>query len=281
MRPENPFLRQQPITGIQNVYVVGSGKGGVGKSTVAVNLAFALQQLGRAVGLIDADLYGPSVPRMTGTSHLRPQIDETNKMLPIQKFGLKMMSIGFLVDESQAVVWRGPMLFKALEQFFRDVNWGELDDLIIDLPPGTGDVALTIAQKVPVRGAIVVCTPQNIALADAKKAVDMFERIHIPILGLVENMASFTPPGSTESVSLFPKGELDTYLKVKKLRKLAEIPFQPTLGIATEAGIPLVQSEPESPEALAFVALAQQLASPLSSQSETLAHAPIAPLGPP
>jgi ATP-binding protein involved in chromosome partitioning len=256
MTATNPFLKQRAIEGIGRIWVVGSGKGGVGKSTVAVNLAYAMKHLGRRVGLLDADIYGPSVPRMTGTAHLRPSLDDKNKLVPVEKFGLKMMSIGYLVDEGAAVVWRGPMLFKAIDQFFSDVAWGTIDDLIIDLPPGTGDVPLTIAQKVPVNGGIVVCTPQNIALADAKKALDMFERINIPLVGVVENMAYMIPPGSTERVQLFPRGELNTFLSTKKIPKLCEIPFDPSVGIAGEAGIPLVQSQPESPETKAFLALA-------------------------
>jgi ATP-binding protein involved in chromosome partitioning len=261
MKPTNPFLKQAPVKGIARIFVVGSGKGGVGKSTVAVNLAYALKHRGRRVGLLDADIYGPSLPRMTGTAHLRPQIDERSQLTPIEKFGLKIMSMGYLVDESAAVVWRGPMLFKAIDQFFSDVAWGELDELIIDLPPGTGDVALTIAQKVPVNGSIVVCTPQNIALADAKKALDMFERINIPLLGVVENMAFFTPPGTHERVQLFPRGELDTFLTTKKMTKLCEIPFDPNVGIAGEAGIPVVQSQPESLESQAFLTLADAVLS--------------------
>lgn len=259
MAEANPFLRQAPIPGIKNIYVVGSGKGGVGKSTVAVNLAFALKHLGRQVGLLDADVYGPSIPRMTGTQHLKPEVNEAGKIQPIQKFGLRLMSIGYLVAESSAVVWRGPMLFKAVEQFFRDVAWGELDDLIIDLPPGTGDVALTIAQKVPIRGGVVVCTPQNIALADAKKAMDMFDRINIPLIGVVENMAYLQTAGSSEKVQLFPRGELGAFLDAKGVTRLAEIPFEPSVGIACEAGVPLVESQTEGIEIEEFKQLADRV----------------------
>src|SRR3569623_537123 len=185
----NPFLAQAPIPGVKHVIAVGSGKGGVGKSTVAVNLAMALQKDGLKVGLLDADIYGPSVPRLLGAVNAKPEVTQDQKIQPVMRYGLKTMSLGFLVEESQAAVWRGPMLFKAMDQFFRDVNWGELDVLVIDLPPGTGDVGLTMAQKVPVTGAVVVCTPQNIALADAKKAMDMFERTNVRVLGVVENMA--------------------------------------------------------------------------------------------
>jgi ATP-binding protein involved in chromosome partitioning len=252
----NPFDRQAPVPGIQNIIVVGSGKGGVGKSTVSANLALALKVQGMKVGLLDADIYGPSIPRLFGAINQPPPIDENKKINPIVRHGVKLMSMGFLVNENLAVVWRGPMLFKAFDQFFRDVNWGELDYLIIDLPPGTGDVALTIAQKVPVKGAIVVCTPQNLALVDAKKAVDMFDQIHIPLLGVIENMAYFIAPGNDEKISLFPRGELNTYLDIKKIHKLAQLPFDPQIGLASEAGMPNVVSAPDGAISLTFAQIA-------------------------
>ncbi len=260
----NPFDMQAPIPGIKNVIVVGSGKGGVGKSTVSVNLAKSLAKLNRRVGLLDADIYGPSIPRMLGALEQRPEINAKQKMIPISRQGLKLMSIGFLTPEDAAVVWRGPMLFKAMDQFFRDVDWGDLDDLVIDLPPGTGDVGLTIAQKVPVTGAVMVCTPQNIALTDAKKALDMFFRINIPVIGVVENMSymkvpSKTPGGQDEKLALFPKGELNAYLDAKGLQKLAEIPFNPHVALSCESGIPLVDSYPDSEEGKCFASLAQQV----------------------
>jgi ATP-binding protein involved in chromosome partitioning len=253
----NPFLQQAPIPGVKRIIAVGSGKGGVGKSTVAVNLAAALRSLGSAVGLLDADIYGPSIPRLCGALHQRPEIDKSGKILPLSRHGLKLMSMGFMVDEDSAMIWRGPMLFKAMEQFFRDVAWGDLDYLIVDLPPGTGDVALTMAQKVPVAGGIVVCTPQNLALTDAKKALDMFAKVNIPTLGVVENMAWLRQDDSR--VQLFPPGELDAFLDSRSLRKLVQIPFHPNVGVTSEAGVPIVSSEPESPEALAFTELAKQV----------------------
>lgn len=258
----NPFLNQAPIPNVKHIIAVGSGKGGVGKSTVAVNLGVALKKQNKTVGLLDADIYGPSIPRMMGVSEGKPEIVEGNKMAPIPAFGIKLMSIGFLVPEGSAVVWRGPMLFKAMEQFFRDVAWGALDYLIVDLPPGTGDVALTLAQKVPVNGALVVCTPQNIALADAKKAIDMFERINIPLLGVVENMSGLkTPTG--EIIDLFPRGELDQYLKIREIPKLAQLPFQPIVGLSCEAGIPYLESE-DDPE---YVQLALRIINQLEQTS--------------
>ncbi|MGE0763155.1 MAG: Mrp/NBP35 family ATP-binding protein [Bdellovibrionales bacterium] len=250
----NPFSQQASIPGVRKIIAVGSGKGGVGKSTVAANLAVALKNAGHKVGLLDADIYGPSVPRLFGALHQRPDMDSSQKIAPLVRHGIKLMSIGFMVDEEMAVVWRGPMLFKAMEQFFRDVAWGELDYLIIDLPPGTGDVALTVAQKVPVDGAIVVCTPQNMALTDAKKAISMFEQVKIPVLGVVENMAYMEVGG--EKVQLFPRGELHAFLDSRGIKRLAEVPFNPQVALACEAGIPAVDSSPSSVEAKAFNQLA-------------------------
>lgn len=255
---QNPFDQQKPIPGVKHIIAVSSGKGGVGKSTVSVNLALALAKKNR-VGLLDADIYGPSLPRMTGTLNQKPMITPDQKLVPLIRHKLKLMSIGYIVDESAAIVWRGPMLFKAMDQFTRDVDWGELDYLIVDLPPGTGDVQLSLAQKLPVSGAIIVSTPQNIALADAKKAVDMWDRLGVRRLGLVENMAWMINPANGKKMQLFPKGELDTYAQSKDLRKLIEVPFDPSVSLASEAGMPIVESHPTGPEAKAFMALADQV----------------------
>lgn len=255
----NPFQQQAAIPGVKNIIAVGSGKGGVGKSTVAVNLAMALSKRGLKVGLLDADIYGPSIPRMLGATDQRPEVNEKQKIQPVLRYGVKTMSLGYLVNEGQAAVWRGPMLFKAMDQFFRDVEWGDLDTLIIDLPPGTGDVGLTMAQKVPVTGAIVVVTPQNVALADAKKAIDMFERTNVPLMGVVENMA-FLRTESGETVHLFPRGDLDAYLDVKKIPKLGVVPFFPEVGISSESGVPLTESHDLSDDLLApFLELAKRV----------------------
>jgi ATP-binding protein involved in chromosome partitioning len=255
----NPFDQQRPIEGIKKIIVIGSGKGGVGKSTVTVNLAAALKSKGFSVGILDADIYGPSLPRMMGALGQKPEIDENGKIQPLVRQGMKLMSMGFLVEEGQAVVWRGPMLFKAMEQFFRDVAWGELDYLLIDLPPGTGDIALTTAQKIPVNGAITVCTPQNVAFVDAKKAINMFDQINIPHLGVIENMAYFKATPESDPQALFPRGEINAYLETHKIPKLAEIPFHPHVGLACEAGIPVVDSHPKSEVAQAFFKVADQL----------------------
>lgn len=256
--PSNPFDQQKPIPGVKKIIAVASGKGGVGKSTVATNLALALRDHGN-VGLLDADIFGPSIPRMMGALNQKPVINEDQKLEPLMRHGVKLFSIGFLVPEESAIVWRGPMLFKAMDQFFRDVNWGDLDYLVIDLPPGTGDVQLSLAQKVPVSAAVIVSTPQNVALVDAKKAIDMFDQTKIKIAGLVENMAYFLNPDSGEKIQLYPKGEIDTYLKAKNILKLAEIPFNPTISLGSEAGIPLVESYSDSVEANAFKELAKKV----------------------
>lgn len=256
---QNPFDQQQPISGIAQIIAISSGKGGVGKSTVATNLALALAKRGAKVGLLDADIYGPSLPRMMGTLNQKIEIGADKRLQPLERFRIKLMSIGYLIDEDLAVVWRGPMLFKAMDQFLRDVAWGELDYLLVDLPPGTGDVHLSLAQKVPVAGAIAVTTPQNIALTDVKKAIDMWKRVNVPILGIIENMSSYLPPGATERVQLFPKGALEKYLTENKIVKLGSIPFHPNVGLGSEAGIPVVESDSESEESMAFNQIAAAL----------------------
>lgn len=254
----NPFDQQTPIPGVKKIIAVASGKGGVGKSTVAVNLALALREFGK-VGLLDADIYGPSLPRMMGALNQKPEVSQGNKITPVSRYDVKVMSIGFLVEESAAIVWRGPMLFKAMDQFFRDVQWGELDYLVIDLPPGTGDVQLSLVQKVPVNCAVVVTTPQNISLIDAKKAIDMFERTGVKIAGVVENMSYMLNPVNGEKIQLFPKGEIDAYLDGKKLAKLVEVPFNPSVSLGSEAGVPIVESNSTGVEAQAFKTLAGKL----------------------
>jgi ATP-binding protein involved in chromosome partitioning len=259
MAAPNPFEKQTSIPGVKHIIAVSSGKGGVGKSTVATNLAMALGKKSK-VGLLDADIYGPSIPRMLGSLSQKPNINpDTNQLEPIIRYGIKLMSIGFLIEEGAAVVWRGPMLFKAMDQFLRDVNWGELDYLVVDLPPGTGDIQLTLAQKVPVAGAVLVSTPQNVALIDVKKAVDMFQRVNVPLLGMIENMAYMVNPVNGEKMQLFPKGEIDAYSASKNIPKLGEIPFNPSVGLACEAGIPIVEANSNGAEAQAFMAIADRI----------------------
>lgn len=265
----NPFDQKAPVAGVKNIILVGSGKGGVGKSTVAANLSLSLKALGHKVGLLDADIYGPSVPRLFGAVNQAPKVNEIQKIEPLIRHGVKLMSMGFLVEEGSAVVWRGPMLFKAMDQFFRDVTWGELDYLVVDLPPGTGDIALTIAQKVPVAGAIVVTTPQNLSLIDARKAVDMFERIDVPLIGAVENMSYLIPEPGKEPIQLFPKGDLDSYLDTKQIPKLGEIPFSTQVGISTEAGMPIALSDPDSEESKVYKKIAESTIEILLRNNET------------
>ncbi len=254
----NPFEKQNAIPGIKHIIAVGSGKGGVGKSTMATHLAMALAELG-TVGLLDADIYGPSLPRLMGALHQKPLVDASQKIEPIIRYGIKTMSMGYLIEETSAVVWRGPMLFKAMDQFFRDVKWGTLDYLIVDLPPGTGDVPLTMAQKVPVSGAVLVTTPQNLSLMDVKKAVDMMKRISVPVLGVIENMSGFKLPNSEDEISLFPRGEIDSYLTNEKLERLGNVSFDPHLAMACEAGIPLLESYPNSKTSEVFRQIAKKI----------------------
>lgn len=240
----DPFEQQKAIPGIKQIIAVSSGKGGVGKSTVSTHLAMALHKLGKKVGLLDADIYGPSIPRMMGTQKQKPEVTE-GRIQTLNVGGIKTMSIGNLVDEDLAIVWRGPMLFKAIQQFLFEVQWGELDFLIVDLPPGTGDIQLSLAQKVPISGVVAVTTPQNIALADVKKAIDMFKRINVPILGVVENMAYFESP-SGERTQIFPRGEIDSYMEKENIRKLGEIPLNPYISQSCEMGVPLFFKDDQS-----------------------------------
>lgn len=239
MQPYHPSLEQKPLPGIRHVLVVASGKGGVGKSSVAVNLAVALAK-NHKVGLLDADIHGPSLPRMMGVLGQRPIASDDGRIQPLVRFGVKIMSIGLMVEDSTSIVWRGPMLFKAIDQFLYDVDWGDLDYLVIDLPPGTGDVQLTLAQRIPITGALIVSTPQNISLVDAKKAIDMFDRLHVPILGVIENMSYLVNPVNQEKMQLYPKGELDQYLQDKEIIKIGELPFNPHIALSCEIGVPVL-----------------------------------------
>lgn len=251
------FGTKLSIPSIKHIVVVGSGKGGVGKSTISLNLAVGLSKLGLQVGVLDADVYGPSLPRLTGTLDQKPELGAGNKIIPHRRYGVALISMGHLVDEDSPLVWRGPMLFKTIEQFFKDVDWGELDVLVIDLPPGTGDVALTIAQKVQVSGAIVVSTPQNLSLTDTKKALNMFPQIEIPVIGVAENM-SYMLGEKGEKKQMFPRGQIDIYLKEKNIEKLVEIPFHFHVGLSSESGVPLLESYPDSDEGKAISLLAKK-----------------------
>ncbi len=248
---------------VRNVVLVGSGKGGVGKSTVAVNLAVALAQAGAKVGLLDADIYGPSIPIMLGVRHAKPK--GTDKSIqPVEAQGLKLISIGFFVDPEQAMVWRGPMLHGAIIQFFRDVQWGALDYLILDLPPGTGDIQLTIAQQVKVAGAVVVTTPQDLALADAIKAKAMFDKVDIPVLGIVENMSYFSCPHCHTRTEIFHHGGGAAAASKLGVPFLGEVPLVLSIREGGDNGQPIVAAAPESAEATALRSVAANAATQVS-----------------
>lgn len=260
---QNPFDQQKEIPGVQKIIAISSGKGGVGKSTVSANLACALAKLGKKVGLLDCDIYGPSVPRLFGILGQKPEVNPANqKLIPIERNGIKLMSIGLLVEEDLAVVWRGPMLFKAMDQFLFGVEWGELDYLLVDLPPGTGDIQISLAQKVPLAGAVAISTPQDLALSDVKKALDMWARVQVPILGVIENMAYLRIPGANgeyTTQNLFPKGQLDSYLQEKGIAKIAQLPFYTSIAQASEMGLPITQTKPQSEEAANFYGAAKSI----------------------
>lgn len=240
------------LPGVKHVVAVASGKGGVGKSTVAANLAVALHMYGQRVGLMDADIYGPSVPIMFGLG----LVDQTRTPFPIERFGLKLMSMGFLVDPSQAVIWRGPKVAQAVGSFLAQIPWGDLDFLVIDLPPGTGDAQLTLSQQAPLTGAIVVTTPQEVALIDARKGVKMFNEVRVPVLGVVENM-SYLEDAAGNRTAVFGKGGGQKLAAEAGVPLLAELPIDPRVGECGDAGEPIVRKYPDSPVSKAFVALAQ------------------------
>ncbi|MFY0576986.1 Mrp/NBP35 family ATP-binding protein [Cystobacter fuscus] len=255
---------------MKNVILVGAGKGGVGKSTVSVNLATALARDGATVGLLDADFYGPSVPLMTGITE-KPTSPDGKTLLPMEKHGLKVMSIGFLVEAEQALIWRGPMLHGALMQLIRDVRWGELDYLILDLPPGTGDVALTLSQSVRAAGAVLVTTPQDVALADVVRAKQMFDKVHIPVLGIVENMSQFICPNCSHATHIFNRGGGQKAAQMFSIPFLGEIPLDLKIRESGDAGVPVVLSAPDSPEALAFRTMARNIAGRVSTENMRVA----------
>jgi ATP-binding protein involved in chromosome partitioning len=249
--------------GIKNVIAVASGKGGVGKSTVAVNLAAALKMDGARVGLMDVDIYGPSIPLMTGTEGVKPSIVE-GKLSPVEAHGLKLLSMGYLVPAGQAVVWRGPMLHKAITQFFEDCEWGEIDYLVVDLPPGTGDVQLSLSQIFPLTGAVMVTTPQQVALIDVIKGANMFERVNVPLLGVIENMSYFVCPCCQTRSEIFSHGGGRAAAKEHGWPFLGEIPIDPSVRVGGDAGTPVVVSHPDSVVAKAFRATARTLAGKIS-----------------
>jgi ATP-binding protein involved in chromosome partitioning len=261
-----PGVAQSSMTpGVKNIVLVGAGKGGVGKSTVTINLALSLARTGAKVGVLDADIYGPSLPLLTGVTE-RPATVEGNRLDPIEAHGLKLMSIGFLVDPDQAMIWRGPMVTGALLQLMRDVNWGELDYLLLDLPPGTGDVPLTLAQNIKAAGVVLVSTPQDMALADVIRAKLMFDKVGIPVLGIVENMSTFVCPHCRQETPIFDHGGARAAAERMGMRFLGEIPLDLAVRQGGDAGVPVVEALPDGPQARAFQAMAGQVAGAISVQ---------------
>ena len=250
------------LPGVKNTIAVASGKCGVGKSTVAVNLAVSLALDGAKVGLVDADIYGPSIPLMFGV-HDRPKISE-NRLVPLERYGVKIMSIGFLVDPMQAVIWRGPMASGAVKQFMGDVNWGDLDYLVFDLPPGTGDIQLTLVQTVPLTGAVIVTTPQDVALADARKGLVMFNKVNVPVLGIVENMSYFICSHCGQRENIFDSGGGSRTASELNVPFLGEIPIDTKIRIGGDKGTPVVVMDQTSPQAQTIRQIARNLAAQIS-----------------
>ena len=252
------------MPGVKAIIAVASGKGGVGKSTTAVNLALALSVGGRSVGILDADIFGPSIPRMLGIPG-RPDSTDGSKLVPMENHGVKCMSMGFLVDEETPVIWRGPMVMAALEQMMRDVAWGELDVVVVDMPPGTGDTQLTMSQRVPLAGAVIVSTPQDIALADARKGLAMFRKVDVSVLGLIENMSYFVCPHCGERSDIFSHGGARREAERLDTDFLGEIPLDIVVRETSDSGQPIVVSHPDSPHAQAYRAIAEKISDKIAA----------------
>jgi ATP-binding protein involved in chromosome partitioning len=255
--PGNPFASQNKVPGVKRVVAVASGKGGVGKSTVSVNLACALTHLGARVGLLDCDIYGPSIPLMMGV-HERPTVSEDERLVPPTGHGVKVMSIGLLLTDDQPVIWRGPMITKTIQQFLMAVEWGELDFLLVDLPPGTGDAQLSLCQTVPLDGGVIVTTPQEASLGVVRKGIAMFNKVNVPILGIVENMSYFTTPNG-ERVEIFGHGGGRGEAARQNLAFLGEVPIFTEIREAGDQGVPVVVSAPNHPAGKAFIQIAEAL----------------------
>ncbi len=263
VRRAAPRSAEQLVPGVKNILAVASGKGGVGKSTVSVNLAVALAKAGATVGLLDADITGPNIPMMLGIDG-QPEASANNKILPLERHGVKAISIQFFVPEGQPIVWRGPLIGGAISQFLRDVEWGELDYLVVDLPPGTSDAQLTLAQAVPISGVVLVTTPQDVALADVAKALAMLQRLNVPVIGLVENMSAFVCPHCGEATEIFGRGGGERFAQQHGLDFLGKIPLDVTVRQGGDAGIPAVAQREPGPAAQALEQVAGMVAARMS-----------------
>jgi ATP-binding protein involved in chromosome partitioning len=267
-----PETGKTPVPGVKNVIAVGAGKGGVGKTTVAVNLALALAKCGGRVGILDGDIYGPNVPMMLGLNKI--QLTTNGKQIvPAEKYGIQVVSIGFMTDDDAPVIWRGPMLHGAIQQFFKEVAWRDLDYLIIDMPPGTGDVALSLSQTVPVVGSVVVTTPQKVSLADSRRAIRMYQKLSIPTIGIVENMSYYTCTNCHHEADIFGHGGGEQLAQDMNVPFLGRLPVYQPIREGSDSGVPLVESEPGSPAARAFLALAEQTAAQVSMSAHRAAEA--------
>ena len=260
-----PEAGKAQVPGVKNIIAVGAGKGGVGKTTVAVNLAIALSQSGGRVAMIDGDIYGPNVPIMLG---LQTQLTtDGQKIVPAEQYGIQIVSMGFLTGDDAPIIWRGPMLHGVIQQFFREVRWDRIDYLIVDMPPGTGDVALSLSQTVPVSGAVVVTTPQTVSIADTRRAVRMYQKLNVPTLGLVENMSHFVCPGCAVESDIFGKGGGESLAQELSVPFLGRIPIYEPIRVGGDTGIPIAIGEPQSPAARSFRSAAERLAAQLSIAS--------------
>ncbi len=268
--PADARLMGKMDIGVRNAVAIASGKGGVGKSTLSANLAISLALAGAKVGLLDADIYGPNIPMMMGVNE-RPKT-QNDKIIPPTAYGVKLMSMGFLIDPSQAVIWRGPMIHNALRQFLEVVDWGGLDYLVVDLPPGTGDASLSLTQSLSLTGAVIVTTPQQVALSDVVRGVKMFEQLNVPILGVIENMSYFVAPDTGKRYDIFGHGGGEVMAKQVGVDFLGEIPLEPQVRIGGDEGTPIVAHDPDSAAAQAIQAVAQKVAAAVSMQN--LIHAP-------
>jgi ATP-binding protein involved in chromosome partitioning len=269
-------LGKAPVEGVKNIIAVGAGKGGVGKTTVAVNLAIALSQCGGRVAMIDGDIYGPNVPIMLGIS--TQLTTDGKKILPAEQYGIQLVSMAFLTTDDSPVIWRGPMLHGAIQQFFREVRWSNVDYLVVDLPPGTGDVALSLSQSVPVSGSVVVTTPQTVSIADTRRAVRMYQKLNVPTLGLVENMSHFICPTCRHESDIFGKGGGETLASELSIPFLGRIPVYEPIRIGGDTGVPITIGEPSSPAAQAFRHAAERLAAQLSIAAFSKRPIPLTPV---